>query len=82
MSTVSASERPTQISLAQGVASYYEKFPVSEDVKKFYPAFEGVKVKMWVTPLADTVYDHRAFAYREPFIYAHDRCCSYPALFE
>ena len=64
------------------LAAHPEKFPVSEDVRKFYPTFEGIKDKMRATPVHLQIYDGKVFAYRfwcKVFIYTHDRCCSYPA---
>jgi hypothetical protein len=48
---------------------------VSEDVKKFYPAFHGIEHKMRATPVHLQIYDGKAFVMirkcYEIFIYAH-----------
>lgn len=44
-------------------AAHPEKFPVSEDVKRFYPAFEGIEDRMRATPVHVQIYDGEAFAY-------------------
>ena len=45
-------------------AAHPEKFPVSEDVRKFYPTFEGIKDKMRATPVHLQIYDGKVFADR------------------
>lgn len=41
-------------------AAHPERFPVSEDVKRFYPASEGIKNKVQVTPVHLQIYDDAA----------------------
>lgn len=41
-------------------AAHPDKFPLSEDVKRFYPAFEGMKDKMRATAVHLQIYDDAA----------------------
>ena len=63
-----------------------KKFPVSDDVKRFYPAFESIEDKMWAIPVHLQIFDGKMLAdqwqmfWHEVFIYARTDAALSPPL--